>query len=236
MRDEAMQRVKRTGQQRPHGRRPRWAVLAVLGVVAVLVVFAMWDRAPSTSAPQTVPTRTPAADSPRVVVVGDSYTAGSTQDSGEAARWPALIDVEPIAVSGVGSARGTTTFSSLAEDIPANATTVLFFGSINDQGLGYDKVRAGAQQAFETARERAPDAQLIVIGPPWVDANPSDALLTVRDAVAGAAQAADARWVDPLAEQWFVGQEGLIGFDGIHHTDTGHAYLAERIAKVLAEP
>lgn len=217
----------------------RWGVLGVLGVLAGIAVVVSWDRASSTSAlqaePSPSPTRTIATDGARVFVVGDSYTAGSMQDSGEAARWPALTGVEPIAVSGVGYARGGVTFGSLAKRIPADAATVLFFGSINDSGYGYDEVREAAEKAFSTARQQAPGAELIVIGPPWVDANPAQALLTVRDAVSDAAVSADARWVDPLAERWFVGEEGLIGADGIHHTDAGHVYLAERIEEILAQ-
>lgn len=41
---------------------------------------------------------------------------------------------------------------------------------------------------------------------------------------------ADVRAVAAIAEDWFVGQPGLIGLDGAHRTDTGHAHLAAKIA------
>jgi lysophospholipase L1-like esterase len=46
--------------------------------------------------------------------------------------------------------------------------------------------------------------------------------------------ASGARFVDPLAERWFVGRPDLIAVDGVHPTDTGHRYLAERIAGLIA--
>jgi len=39
-----------------------------------------------------------------------------------------------------------------------------------------------------------------------------------------------AAFVDPIAEGWFVGRPDLIGADGVHPTDAGHLYMAERIA------
>ena len=47
---------------------------------------------------------------------------------------------------------------------------------------------------------------------------------TIRPRLAGAA------FVDPIAERWFVGQPGLIGADGVHPTDAGHEYMADKIA------
>ena len=40
-------------------------------------------------------------------------------------------------------------------------------------------------------------------------------------------------FVDPIAEGWFVGRPDLIGADGIHPTDAGHAYMAARIAPLI---
>jgi len=39
-----------------------------------------------------------------------------------------------------------------------------------------------------------------------------------------------------LAEGWFSGsRERLIGPDGIHPTDAGHRYMAQRVLAALAE-
>jgi phospholipase/lecithinase/hemolysin len=39
--------------------------------------------------------------------------------------------------------------------------------------------------------------------------------------------------VDPLTERWFVGRPDLIGADGVHPTDAGHAYMADKIAPLI---
>ena len=38
---------------------------------------------------------------------------------------------------------------------------------------------------------------------------------------------------DPIAQGWFVGRPELIGSDGIHPTDAGHAYMADKIAPLI---
>ncbi|MDT4998170.1 MAG: hypothetical protein QOK12_275, partial [Mycobacterium sp.] len=43
-----------------------------------------------------------------------------------------------------------------------------------------------------------------------------------------------ATWIDPIAERWFVGRPDLIGADGVHPTDAGHAYMAGKIAPLIA--
>ena len=43
-----------------------------------------------------------------------------------------------------------------------------------------------------------------------------------------------ATWIDPIAERWFVGRPDLIGADGVHPTDAGHAYMADKIAPLIA--
>ena len=40
-------------------------------------------------------------------------------------------------------------------------------------------------------------------------------------------------FVDPIAQGWFVGRPDLIGDDGVHPTDAGHAYMAARIAPLI---
>ncbi|HEX3545697.1 MAG TPA: SGNH/GDSL hydrolase family protein, partial [Mycobacterium sp.] len=44
---------------------------------------------------------------------------------------------------------------------------------------------------------------------------------------------AGAVFIDPIAAGWFVGRPGLIGADGVHPTDAGHALMAEKIAPLI---
>lgn len=48
-----------------------------------------------------------------------------------------------------------------------------------------------------------------------------------------AAVAAGALFVDPLASEWLLDRPELIGADGVHPDDTGHAYLAGLIEPVV---
>jgi lysophospholipase L1-like esterase len=72
-----------------------------------------------------------------------------------------------------------------------------------------------------------------VIGPPWLTANPPPAVLKIRDSLREQAVAIGALFVDPIAEGSFVGRGDLIGQDGVHPTDAGHVYMADKIAPLI---
>jgi lysophospholipase L1-like esterase len=73
-----------------------------------------------------------------------------------------------------------------------------------------------------------------VIGPPWPTADVPVRIMQIRDALVTVAAAYGARFVDPLVERWCVGRPDLIAVDGVHPTDIGHRYLAERISGLIA--
>ena len=58
-------------------------------------------------------------------------------------------------------------------------------------------------------------------------------MLRIRDALDYQAGLAGATYVDPIAAGWFVGRPDLIGADGVHPTDAGHAYTADKIAPLI---
>jgi lysophospholipase L1-like esterase len=58
-------------------------------------------------------------------------------------------------------------------------------------------------------------------------------VLGIRDALKYQAGVAGATFIDPIAQGWFVGRPELIGKDGVHPTDAGHAYMAEKIAPLI---
>jgi phospholipase/lecithinase/hemolysin len=112
---------------------------------------------------------------------------------------------------------------------------IVFFGSRNDT-LQKGDVRAAAAEAYNAARRNSPDAELLVIGPPWVADDPPDWIQGTRDAVAAAAADAGATFVDPLAEGWFTGEASrYIGTDNIQPTDEGHHYMAGLIVPHLEQ-
>lgn len=211
---------------------------AVFRVAAALVVAATVATAPTAHG----------ARAARIAVIGDSYTAGSTEGGNGPRSWPQLtwkilaqrglqIDADIAAEGGAGyGQRGNR--GSIFEDLTAHAVQrndvlVVFFGSRNDQPVDPRRFPDLAAGTFQLARFAAPDARFLVIGPPWPTATPPPAVLKIRDSLRDQALANGAEFVDPIAEGWFVGRPDLIGHDGVHPTDAGHAYMAERIAPLI---
>lgn len=185
----------------------------------------------------------------RVAVVGDSYTTGSPE-GGEGTRgWttralqllasqglPVRADVAAEGGAGYG-ARGNR--GSVFEDLTARAVKaddhlVVFYGSRNDQNIEPVLLSIMVYGVFQLARRTAPEARFLVIGPPWPTADPPPAVLRVRDTLRYQSGLAKATFVDPIAERWFVGDPALIGADGVHPTDAGHVYMADKIAPLIA--
>ena len=173
----------------------------------------------------------------RIAVIGDSYTAGSDEGGNGSRAWPELvrgllalegvdIDADIAAEGGAGyGQRGDG--GSVFEDLTARAVRrsdalIVFFGSRNDQPVDPQKFPALAADTFQLARFAAPGAKVLVIGPPWPTASPSPEVLKIRDSLR-----------DQAAQNWFVGREDLIGQDGVHPTDAGHAYMAAKIAPLI---
>lgn len=184
----------------------------------------------------------------RIAVVGDSYTTGTDEggrgpQSWTAQAWQLLaaqgfkVDADVVAEGGAGyGIRGN--HGSVFEDLTVRAVKrddalVVFFGSRNDQPADKAKLPVMVGETFQIARRVAPSAKFLVIGPPWPTANPPEDVLAVRDSLRDRAVSVGAVFVDPIAEGWFVGRPDLIGADGVHPNDAGHAYLAQKIAPLI---
>ncbi|WP_434612976.1 SGNH/GDSL hydrolase family protein [Arthrobacter sp. A5] len=187
----------------------------------------------------------PAADT--IVVLGDSISTGF-QTSAEAA-WPNVL-VQDFAQDGInvelrnGARNGAGYVEPGDGDLPfagqADATVireaavVVVYGSENDVGQDLAQIGDQVRETVAVIRRRAPDAQILLVGPAAVQDNPDEGLLAVRDTIAAAADLAGAPFVDPIQLGWFKGQEDtLIGPDGDHPSVLGHEYLAIRMEKLL---
>ena len=196
----------------------------------------------------TAPTGTATGKAAHIAVIGDSYTTGSGEGGNGPRSWPQLawkmlakrgltIAADVAAEGGAGYGQPGNQ-GSVFEDLTADAVRredvlVVFFGSRNDQPVDPQKFPAMAEGAFKRARFTAPDARFLIIGPPWPTADPPPEVLKIRDTLRLEAAIGGATFVDPIAEGWFVGRPDLIGADGVHPTDAGHVYMAERIAPVI---
>lgn len=183
-----------------------------------------------------------------IAVIGDSYTTGGELGGLGSKGWTArawqLLARQGIPITADVAAEGGAGYGtrgnngSVFEDLTADAVKpddelVVFFGSRNDQDVDPPQLSVLAWGTFQLARRTAPSAKFLVIGPPWPTADPPVAVLQIRDALKYQAGVADATFIDPIAAGWFVGRPELIGKDGVHPTDAGHAYMAEKIAPLI---
>jgi lysophospholipase L1-like esterase len=183
-----------------------------------------------------------------IAVIGDSYTTGGDLGGLGSRGWTArawqLLTQQGIPISADVAAEGGAGYGtrgnhgSVFEDLTAHAVKpddvlVVFFGSRNDQGVDPTQLSIVAWGTFQLARSTAPKARFLVIGPPWPTADPPEVVLRIRDALKYQAAVAGATFIDPIAEGWFVGKPDLIGKDGVHPTDAGHAYMADKIAPLI---
>lgn len=212
------------------------AVAASL-IAAAGAVPAVWSAADGHAAP-----------SAHIAVIGDSYTTGSNEGGNGPRSWTqqawkllaqrgidVAADVAAEGGAGYGQPgnRGSVFGDLTARAVHPNDELVVFFGSRNDQPVSSAQFPGMAASAFRLAHFVAPDARVLVIGPPWPSSTPPPAVLAIRDALRAQAAAVGATFVDPIAEDWFTGRPDLIGHDGVHPTDAGHTYMAEKIAPLI---
>jgi lysophospholipase L1-like esterase len=215
--------------------------------VALLVGLVL--NAPSV---RTTPFDAVTAGSPvtRIAVIGDSYTNGTAIGGQGANAWPALawkslarrgtqvvadVAAEGRAGYGVRGDQGNLFTDLTPRAVRPEDAVVVFYGSRNDQGVDPNVLNGQVFNAFALARSIAPTARLLVIGPPWPTADVPPAVLQVRDILSFQSMLAGATFVDPIAAGWFVDRPDLIGPDGVHPTDAGHAYMADKIAPLIGD-
>jgi lysophospholipase L1-like esterase len=198
----------------------------------------------------------------RLMVLGDSITDGSAQNSGQgvgtwlyrAARMLGVTDVWDQARGGTGyiTPGSFQVFGDrLTSDIVAYAPDVLIIkGGYNDNGGSQSAIGAAAASLYAAAQAALPNTQIIVVGP-WVPtATPAGSLVTTDSTLAAAALAAGLPFVSfvtgntlsgtgvvvstqtPLVTSGNVAT--VVGADNVHPTDAGHALLGRWMVRALA--
>ncbi|WP_411732253.1 SGNH/GDSL hydrolase family protein [Paeniglutamicibacter sp.] len=219
----------------------------LLSLSAALVLTGCQGAGSTTNAPASSSASSGTARN--VVVIGDSMSTGFGTSAGIA--WPNLIAAAPrddsmplkilnTAQNGSGylnvGITGSTFAWQVEQAVSPDADLVVFFGSVNDLHHDPTELAAAIAGIYASAKERAPSATLLVIGPPAYSTLPEAHYLAVRDAVKQAAQAAGAIHVDPIAQGWFVEDvDRLVGPDGLHPSVAGQHYLREKIEPLILE-
>jgi lysophospholipase L1-like esterase len=220
--------------------------LAIFAISLAILTSTVTERPAPTRLYQTRSLDTPID---HIAVIGDSYTSG-TDEGGEgpkawtARAWQTLahrgVQIAADVASEGGAGYGVRgNHGNVFEDLTARAVhpddaLVVFFGSRNDQGVDPQQLAEMTRDTFDLARHTTQSARLLVIGPPWPTADVPGSVLQIRDVLNAQAHAAGAAFVDPIDGRWFVGRPDLIGADGVHPNDAGHAYLAGKIAPLIA--
>ena len=184
-----------------------------------------------------------------LAVIGDSYTNGTAIGGVGPKAWTVqawqALDRKGVQVSPDVAAEGRAGYGvrgdhgSLFVDLTRRAvrpddSLVVFFGSRNDQGVDPTVLAGMAHDAFALARQLAPTANLLVVGPPWPTPDVPPDVLQIRDVLKSQAQWAGASFFDPIIAGWFAGRPDLIGADGVHPTDAGHTYMAQRLVPLIS--
>ena len=193
------------------------------------------------------------ADPIDIAIVGDSFTSGTPLGGEDDANWTQVLDTlldstevpHTVSVeSGNGSGysspgvRGLT-FAQMADTVIESETDlVIVFGSVNDAGEPEESYAADVAATLAGIRERVPSATLLVVGPAWVDARIPPEVERLEEVLRVESLRAEADFVNPLEKRWFFDPNrsnvvGLISTDGLHPTDAGHRYLAERMAELV---
>jgi lysophospholipase L1-like esterase len=189
----------------------------------------------------------------KVVVIGDSFTEGTPLGGvGATKSWYGLvfrqlrkegvnITAEISREGGSGYVargyRGTTFGEKARSLLEPDDDLVIIFGATGDAREKPESVAAAVSDTFSLVRRVSPRAKLIAVAPASSAADPGPEVTRVRDIVRDEAGKFDAIFVDPIADQWFVGGPNpirdLIREDGLHPTDVGHAYMAKRLLPII---
>jgi hypothetical protein len=219
----------------------------VTSFTALALVIGLMTNAPAT---RVTPYDATTAGGPmtRVAVVGDSYTNGTAIGGQGPNAWPVRawrtlaqqglqvapdVAAEGKAGYGVRGDQGNQFGDLTGRAVKPDDALVVFYGSRNDSVVDPNALGGLVFNAFALAHAIAPTAKLLVIGPPWPTADVPPEVLKVRDALSFQSLIAGATFIDPIAQRWFVDRPDLIGPDGVHPTDAGHAYMADLIAPLI---
>jgi lysophospholipase L1-like esterase len=128
-----------------------------------------------------------------------------------------------------------TVGSRVAATIRRKPDIVVLAAGHNDSRWSAATTARAADAVLDRLHRALPNAVLVVVAPIWSNGRPPARCLDLRDHLRRTARSMHAIFVDPLAERWFAGtRHRLIGADGLHPTDAGHRYIAERILEKIA--
>lgn len=226
---------------RSQTRRRKPLLMTTAIATACLSVLVLLSACSSDAGPRS------ATAQPTVVIIGDSLSTGHGTSPDDA--WPHLVENDPgfqqFQTTIVNAAHDGSGYVSVGEDgstfgsqvdtaVTGQTRLVLFFGSENDMGTAPGETEAAASLAFASVKSRAPQADILVVGPPSYTSSPEAERLDVRNQDRAAALKAGADFVDPIDLGWIMYDAAdLIGPDGDHPSAAGQQYLQAKMEALI---
>lgn len=180
----------------------------------------------------------------KAVFLGDSFTSGWSGAGIGSHGWPGLVGLDRgwkivnLAVAGTGYMNPGWTHQTIGSRVDAairqKPQVVVVAGGHNDSRWAAATTSQSAIRVIERLHAALPETAIVIIAPIWQDGSPPIRCLVLRDALRREAKAIGAVFIDPLADRWFAGaSHRFIGPDGLHPTNAGHAWMANRILAQL---
>jgi lysophospholipase L1-like esterase len=181
---------------------------------------------------------------PRALFFGDSYFVGGgcSPDRKLDMAWLAGVELgyRPVVrgAGGTGFVAGNPDY-----DIPPylaqiqdgaldtkKPRLVVIQGGSNDVAQPIDQVSKNARKVLKIARDKYPNATLILVGPMDTYGGYADSI-PIRDALKSVSKKLHVPFVDDM--KWTAGRDDLLCDDYVHPTYEGHVYLGHRLAAAL---
>jgi lysophospholipase L1-like esterase len=172
-----------------------------------------------------------------LLVIGDSYVAGTRYNSANA-EWPYVIGREmgwkvvADGVAGSGYIEGgeSVPFLSRIADLAAGVDpdTVILAGGYHDVANGHTirEIVHAVSLTLNRVRAAFPEAKVVVFSP-WSPELPSMELLALADELKSLANTQGIGFID--VTRYVNGDPALLGADAEHPNDAGHRLIALRV-------
>jgi lysophospholipase L1-like esterase len=216
------------------------ALIATFIIAAVISASIAMQQTSSAASPKSLE---PVPAGSRVLIFGDSYTAGAGADNPDSEGYAHVLarleDWSTDIAGGPGTGYldpgedGEGSYRSRAQQLDArdDFDLVILQGGSNDLGRDTHELGDAVRATIAYFRERFPSAQIIVLGPVVPATKQVDEVLRQQSAVA------QVPYISPISEGWFAGTK----YDkytsvrwGGHPNSEGHRLLATLLAKDLA--
>lgn len=214
--------------------------LASLGTAAI----AMYGAQPIPPVPISVasylaspPTQPPRRVVKKLVVMGDSMTAGSKNT----VIWPKIfadtnnMQLELLASGGAAYTQPRKPLMDQAKKaVSLRPSVIVVAGGANDRKTSGAETLAAATDVLAYLKQAAPEATVLVVGPLANGSSDDPGFGVASDAVRSAAAATGLPFLDAFGEAWLP-DHSVIQTDNVHATDEGQQMIAEKLQNKVAD-